>query len=96
MTEAQAVAAAAHGRALALQGDVIPAMTQAFEAAREGYQQGKLGFLDMLDAQSGLAETQLALVDALEAYHNARTRIERLTATDAVNSLIFENEKPED
>ncbi len=71
----------AHGRALTLRSKVVPAMEEAFAAAREGYRKGKFGFLDMLDAQRGLFEARGALVDALSAYHAAVTTIQRLTAT---------------
>src|SRR5690606_4662401 len=47
LTEAQALATEAHGHALTLQDSVVPALEQAFEAAREGYRQGKFGFLDL-------------------------------------------------
>ena len=71
----------AHGRAQTLRSKVVPAMEEAFAAAREGYRKGKFGFLDMPDAQRGLFEARGALVDALSAYHAAVTTIQRLTAT---------------
>jgi cobalt-zinc-cadmium efflux system outer membrane protein len=54
-------------------------MEQAFDAAREGYHEGKFGFLDMLDAQRGLFEARTRLVDALASYHAARVEVERMT-----------------
>lgn len=96
LTAAHALTVEAHGRALTLQNDVVPALTQAFEAAREGYRQGKFGFLDMRDAQSGLAEAQAALIDALETYHSARTRMERLTAAGAASKPTFNNNGTEE
>jgi len=81
LIQAHAEFTSAHRRVLTLRSKVIPAMEQAFEAAHEGYRQGKFGFLDMLDAQRGLFEAQAAMVDALADYHAARVSIERLTAT---------------
>lgn len=74
-------------RIATLRNKVIPAMEQTFQAAHEGYQQGKLGFLDMLDAQRGLFEVRGAFVDALSAYQAALIDLQRLTAT-RIGSLI--------
>lgn len=71
----------AHGRALTLRSKVVPVMEEAFAAAREGYSQGKFGFLDMLDAQRGLFEARGALVAALSDYHTAVATIQRITGT---------------
>ena len=72
---------AAHQRATTLGLTVVPAMEQSLEAARLGYQQGKFGFLDMLDAQRGLFEVRADMLDALSAYHIALTEIQRTTGT---------------
>ena len=53
---------------------------EAARIARIGYREGKFGQLDLLDAERTLAETKLAAIDALAAYHNAKARLERLTA----------------
>ena len=74
--------ASVHGRVLALRTRVVPAMEAAFEAAREGYRQGKFAFLDMIDAQRGLFEAQDALLDALVDYHTAVSDLQGLTGTD--------------
>ncbi|MEX2607610.1 MAG: TolC family protein [Kiritimatiellia bacterium] len=81
LSESHAKLTAAHQRVGTLRTKVVPAMEQAFEAAREGYQQGKIGFLEMLDAQRGLFEARSALVEALFAYHAALIDIQRITAT---------------
>lgn len=78
---ARAALMGSHQRVETLRGKVVPTMEQAFGAAREGYQQGKFGFLDMLDAQRGLFEAKGALVDALSDYHSALTDIQRITGT---------------
>ncbi|RKE53800.1 MULTISPECIES: TolC family protein [unclassified Sphingomonas] len=60
-----------------------PALTAALEAARIariGYREGKFGQLDLLDAERTLLDTRTAAIDALAAYHDARARLERLTA----------------
>ena len=60
-----------------------PALTTAVEAARIariGYREGKFGQLDLLDAERTLLDTRTAAIDALAAYHDARSRLERLTS----------------
>ncbi|MFC1452556.1 TolC family protein [Verrucomicrobiota bacterium] len=94
LAQAHADLASAHGRARALALKVVPATTEAFEAVREGYQQGKFGFLDMLDAQRGLFEAKASLIDSLEDYHGAATAIERITATGL--ATLAEEQKMED
>lgn len=72
--EAQAVTAlsqlgSALTQAQTLRDKVLPAARQAFAASTKGYELGKFGFLDVLDAQRTLfeAETQ-ALIAAAQAY----------------------------
>jgi cobalt-zinc-cadmium efflux system outer membrane protein len=93
LAEMHAALTGSHQRVMTLRGKVVPAMEQAFEAAHEGYRQGKFGFLDMLDAQRGLFEAKGALVDALSDYHTALTDIQRITGTGIE---VLMNEKQED
>ena len=81
LVEAHAGFTLSHRRVLTLRSMVVPAMEEAFAAAHEGYRQGKFGFLDMLDAQRGLFEARVALVDALSDYHAALAEIQRITGT---------------
>jgi cobalt-zinc-cadmium efflux system outer membrane protein len=81
-----------HKRVDALRTRVVPAMEEAFEAAHTGYQQGKYGFLDMLDAQRGLFETRGALVAALSDYHSSVADLERITGT-TIEQLLNETEE---
>ena len=89
LAEAHAALRIAHKRVSVLRGMVLPAMEQAFQAAHEGYEQGKFGLLDVLDAQRSLIETQAALLDAQNGYHRAVIEIQRLTAN---NMEAFTNE----
>lgn len=61
-----------------LQADVLPKAQQAFEAATEGYRQGKFDYLYVLDTQRTLFETKVQFIDSIEAYHKARAEVERL------------------
>jgi len=64
--------------ATALRDDVLPGARSAFEAAGEGYRQGKFGYLDVLDAQRALFEARAGYIDALTDYHRAAAEVERL------------------
>ena len=60
-----------------------PALAAAQDAARIariGYHEGKFGQLDLLEAERTLAQTRVAAIDAVSAYHDAKARLERLTA----------------
>jgi cobalt-zinc-cadmium efflux system outer membrane protein len=76
--EAYQTLATAYNEGMVLQATVLPAAQSAFEAATEGYRQGKFGFLDVLDAQRTLFETRGQYLDALATYHKAVADVEQL------------------
>lgn len=80
ITDAEAEAANAAMTARNANGPALAAAQEAARIARIGYREGKFGQLDLLDAERTLAETRIAAIDALAAYHNAQARLERLTA----------------
>ena len=80
ITDAQAAADNAATTARTAAGPALVAATEAVRIARIGYREGKFGQLDLLDAERTLAEIRVAAIDALADYHNARARLERLTA----------------
>jgi len=61
-----------------LTDSVLPTATDAFEATREGFRQGKFSYLEMLVAQRTLFETREQLVLSLATYHQAVADVERL------------------
>ncbi len=61
-----------------LRRDVLPKAQQVFEAASEGYREGKFDYLLVLDAQRTLFETRLQHIDTVKRYHLARADVERL------------------
>jgi cobalt-zinc-cadmium efflux system outer membrane protein len=71
----------AQSKVLALREKVIPAMEEAFNAAQEGYRQGKFSFMDVLDAQRSLYKTRNAYLMALLDYHAAVADIQKITGT---------------
>jgi outer membrane protein, heavy metal efflux system len=62
-----------------LREELLPGAKSAFDAASTGYQLGKFGFLDALDAQRTLFRTNQQYVKALAEYHSAIADLERLT-----------------
>jgi len=78
LTETYQTLASALNQSTALKNDVFPAAQSAFDAAREGYRQGKMTYLDILDAQQKLFEAKGQYVAALAGYHKATADLERL------------------
>jgi len=61
-----------------LKKEVLPGAQSAFDAAGQGYRQGKFNYLDVLDAQQTLFEAKGKYVESLAAYHKGRVEMERL------------------
>jgi len=76
----QALLATFH-QARTIKQDIMPAAEQANEAAQIGYQEGKFGFMEALDAQRTLFEVKAQYIDALSAYHEARLKVMRMTGS---------------
>ena len=73
---------ARHGALTGIEADPAtpPQVRRLARIARIGYHEGKFGQLDLLDAERTLSETRTAAIDALATYHDAKARLERLTA----------------
>jgi cobalt-zinc-cadmium efflux system outer membrane protein len=80
IANAQAEVANAATTARTASGPALAAALESARIARIGYREGKFGQLDLLDAERTLSETRTAAIDALAAYHDAKARLERLTA----------------
>lgn len=61
-----------------LQKNVLKGAEEVFEASKTGYAQGKLDYLNVLDAQRTLFEAKARYIDALALYHTAKADVERL------------------
>lgn len=61
-----------------LRTTLLPGAQSAFDAATKGYQLGKFGFLDVLDAQRTLFQTRTQNLRALTDYQRGVSEIERL------------------
>ncbi len=70
--------AVARNAAQTLKTTVLPAAQQAYEAATTGFQAGKFGFLDVIDAQRSLLQARARYLTALSTSNQAATAIDRL------------------
>lgn len=78
LSEAYQHLAAAHEEAAALRADVLPAAKRAFDGTNTAYTQGKVGYLEVLDAQRTFFEARGQVIGALGAYHRAAVEVEGL------------------
>ena len=62
----------------ALRASVLPATQELFEASQEAYTQGKIDYLNVLDAQKTYFVSQTQYLGALAVYHKAKTDMEGL------------------
>ena len=73
---------AARRQALALHDEILPGAQSAYDAASTGFDYGKFGFLDVLDAQRTLLQAQSHYLNALAEAHRAMAAIDRLLGAD--------------
>ncbi len=58
---------------------VMPQVEEAYKLTNEGYENGRFGYLEVLDASRTLAESRQQSLEALIRYHKAVAEIEGLT-----------------
>lgn len=80
----------AYNEANTLQTSVIDGAQEAFSFAKQGYEAGKFGYLEVLDAQRTLFETRQQLNTAVVDYYTQRAQIERLTSAHDTAAQIKE------
>jgi cobalt-zinc-cadmium efflux system outer membrane protein len=69
---------AAQAALAVLRDTVLPAAEQAYTASTKGYEAGKFGFLDVIDAQRALLQARTRHLNTLVTAHQAATTIDRL------------------
>ena len=69
-----------------IKNDVLPLAGSAFDAAGQGYREGKFEYLMVLDSQRTFFEVRAKYIEALAGYHKARADVERLIGRD-INSV---------
>ncbi len=77
-----------------LRTQVEPSAESALAAAEEAFRQGKIGALDLLDAQRTLFAIRRQSVDAHAAYHRAVVAIERLIGGPLQQTTQQSGDKP--
>ncbi|SEF38885.1 TolC family protein [Nitrosomonas ureae] len=70
-----------------LRDEILPGAKNAFHVMRRGYELGKFGLLELLDAQRVLFQNQLLYVRALANYQRLMNDIERLIAAP-IDSIL--------
>lgn len=81
----------AYMQATTLKKSILPEAERAFSLSRQGYQEGKFAYLEVLDAERTLADARMQYIEALKEYHLQRANIERLTGVQLNNSSTGEN-----
>jgi cobalt-zinc-cadmium efflux system outer membrane protein len=81
-----------YGQAMSLKEEVLPGAVEMFDAARRAYQEGKVDYLNMLDAQRTLFEVKNEYIESLAACHSARIDIERFIGEEIEAVTISESE----
>lgn len=84
LVEAHNRLAMSRAEAVTTREELLPGAQQAFDAAKIGYQEGKLGYLEMLDTQRTLGEAKSRYLDVLAAFHKAAADVERLTGAPVI------------
>lgn len=69
----------AHTSLQTLQSTVLPSAQQAYEAASKGFDAGKFGFLEVIDAQRALLQVRARYLNTLAAAYQAAAAIDRIT-----------------
>jgi cobalt-zinc-cadmium efflux system outer membrane protein len=67
----------AHRKATAYKNEILPSCREVFGASQISYDEGKIDYLTLLDAQRTYFESQIEYLDALADYHLYRTELER-------------------
>ena len=65
-----------------IRNDVLPLAKSAFDAAGQGYREGKFEYLMVLDSQRTFFEVRARYIEALAGYHKAGAEVERLIGRD--------------
>ncbi|MBC8391858.1 MAG: TolC family protein [Deltaproteobacteria bacterium] len=81
-----------YSQATSLKSDVLPSAVEMFNAATRAYQEGKVDYLNVMDAQRTLFDVKNEYIESLAACHMARTDIERFIGSQIQTVNISESE----
>jgi len=79
-------------QAASLKGEVLPGAVEMFNAAKTAYHEGKVDYLNVLDAQRTLFEVRNEYIESLAAYHTAKMDIERFIGQGIETINLSESE----
>jgi len=68
----------AYSQAASLKNEILPGASEMFSAATTAYREGKVDYLNVLDAQRTFFTTKNEYINALAEYHTYKTELERL------------------
>jgi cobalt-zinc-cadmium efflux system outer membrane protein len=71
-----------------LRASVLPGAKEVFEASQEAYIQGKIDYLNVLDAQQTYFVSQTEYLEALATYHKAKADMEGLVGGNINTGII--------
>jgi cobalt-zinc-cadmium efflux system outer membrane protein len=95
LAESHSRASRAGARARALTRDLLPTAERAFEEIREGYEQGRFSYVDLLEARRALTGVRRQRIQALTQHHLAVVDLELLLGSAVFPSGSFlEGSKP--
>ena len=69
----------AYNNATQLRANILPESEKAYEITKQGYLQGRFAFIDLLDAQRTLFDTQAQYLLELSEYYNSIIELENIT-----------------
>ena len=72
--------------ATSIAADILPRSRRALELERKGYEQGEVGYLDLLAAQQTYSQTNLAYLDALDELWRSYVLIDGLLLEDGLGN----------
>ena len=75
---------------MSYRSEVVPGAEESFTITNVSYSEGKLRYLDVLDAQRTLYEARAQYTDALVEYHKAVADVERLVGEQLDGQSVVE------
>ncbi|MBS4033466.1 MAG: TolC family protein [Ignavibacterium sp.] len=69
----------AYNNAVQIKESILPESEKAYEITRQGYLQGRFAFIDLLDAQRTLFDTEVQYLLELADYYNSLVELENIT-----------------
>ncbi len=83
--EAYKELAKSYNLVFSIKNDILPYAVDLFDSAKNAYEEGKIDYLNMLDAQRTFFEANAQYIDALISYHLSAIEVERLTGQNIEN-----------